>query len=235
MVPHQRLLRKKKKIHSSIKKSIDKTFSAVIFIKSKEEENAMLKDLIVKNRSFRRFDATHKVTKDDLYELIDLARLSASAANRQPIKYVIAYEEEKLDKIFPCIGWAGYLQEWKGPEPAQRPTGYIVMITELQIAPHVNVDPGIAAQSILLGATEKGLGGCMIGSINKSKLRKILGIPSAYEILLTIAIGKPDEKIILEEIDKEGDIRYWRDDESVHHVPKRKLEDIILTFEHEDK
>jgi len=197
----------------------------------KEKGVIMLKDLIIRNRSVRRFDATRSISKEELFELINLARLSASAANRQPIKYVIAYESDVLDKIFPCIGWAGYLQDWKGPEVSQRPTAYIVMITELQIAPHVNIDPGIAAQSILLGATEMGLGGCMIGSMNKSKIRRILNIPSTYEVLLTIALGKPDETVVLEEIDKEGDIRYWRDDQSIHHVPKRKLDDIIINFE----
>ncbi|MDX9870678.1 MAG: nitroreductase family protein [Candidatus Cloacimonadales bacterium] len=190
----------------------------------------MLKDLVCMNRSIRRYDATRSISKEELFELVNLARLSPSAANRQPIKYVIVNEKEELDKVFPCIGWAAYLQDWKGPEPNQRPTAYLIMITELQIAPHVNVDPGISAQTILLGATEMGLGGCMISSVNKSKLRRILKIPNYYEILLTIAIGKPDEKVILEEVDKEGDIRYWRDEIGDHHVPKRKLEDIIIDF-----
>ncbi|HPY95683.1 MAG TPA: nitroreductase family protein [Candidatus Cloacimonadota bacterium] len=190
----------------------------------------MLKDLVSMNRSIRRYDATRSISKEELFELVNLARLSPSAANRQPIKYVLVNEKEELDKVFPCIGWAAYLQDWKGPDPSQRPTAYIIMITELQIAPHVNVDPGISAQTILLGATEKGLGGCMISSVNKSKLRRILKIPNYYEILLTIAIGKPDEKVILEEVDKEGDIRYWRDEIGDHHVPKRKLEDIIIDF-----
>ena len=191
----------------------------------------MLKDLIQKNRSYRRFDASYKLSDDTLRDLIDLARISPSAANRQPIKYVLVNQDDQLDKIFPCIGWAAYLQDWKGPEPKERPTAYIIMITELQIAPHVNIDPGICAQSILLGATEKGLGGCMIGSMNKNKLRKILNIPNTYEVLLVIALGKPVESVVLETIDKDGDIRYWRDENNVHHVPKRKLDDIIVKFE----
>jgi len=191
----------------------------------------MLKDLLQENRSYRRFDASYKLSDDTLRDLIDLARISPSAANRQPIKYVLVNQDDQLDKIFPCIGWAAYLQDWKGPEPKERPTAYIIMITELQIAPHVNIDPGICAQSILLGATEKGLGGCMIGSMNKNKLRKILNIPNTYEVLLVIALGKPVESVVLETIDKDGDIRYWRDENNVHHVPKRKLDDIIVKFE----
>jgi nitroreductase len=191
----------------------------------------MLKDLIQKNRSYRRFDASYKLSDDTLRDLIDLARISPSAANRQPIKYVLVNQDDQLDKIFPCIGWAAYLQDWKGPEPKERPTAYIIMITELQIAPHVNIDPGICAQSILLGAAEKGLGGCMIGSMNKNKLRKILNIPNTYEVLLVIALGKPVESVVLETIQKDGDIRYWRDENNVHHVPKRKLDDIIVKFE----
>lgn len=191
----------------------------------------MLKDLITKNRSYRRFDASHEIDTDTLKNLIELARISPSAANRQPIKYVLVNQDETLEKVFPCIGWAAYLQDWKGPEVNERPTAYLIMITELQIAPHVNIDPGICAQSILLGATEIGLGGCMIGSVNKNKLRKILNIPNTYEILLVIALGKPNETVVLESIEKEGDIRYWRDERGVHHVPKRKLDDIILDFE----
>lgn len=190
----------------------------------------MLKDLVQKNRSIRRYDASYQVTKEQLIALVDLARLTPSAANRQPLKYILCCDPETNEKVFPCMGWAGYLQDWKGPEPQQRPTAYIVMITEVQIAPHVNIDPGIAAQTILLGAAEMGLNGCMIASVNKNKIRKALNIPTTYEILLAISIGKASEIVQIDALEKDGDIRYWRDDSSIHHVPKRKLEDVIVSF-----
>ncbi len=190
----------------------------------------MLKDLVEKNRSVRRYDSSYQVSKEQLTDLVDLARIAPSAANRQPIKYILCYEPLVNEKVFACMGWAGYLQDWKGPSVNERPTGYIIMITEVQIAPHVNIDPGIFAQTILLGATEMGLNGCMIASVNKNKIRKALNIPTTYEILLAISIGKSGETVVIDSLEKEGDIRYWRDENSVHHVPKRKLEDIIISF-----
>lgn len=89
------------------------------------------------------------------------------------------------------------------------------------------VDHGIAAQSIMLGATARGLGGCMIASIKRDDLRKELDIPDRYEILLVLALGKPVENIIIEDV-KDDDIRYWRDSAGNHYVPKRRLDDLIL-------
>ncbi len=188
----------------------------------------MIKDLIQRNRSYRRFHQDVAVELETLRELVDLARLSASAANKQPLKYILSCAPEKNALIFPYLGWAGYLKGWPGPSEGERPSAYIIILGDREIKQSFGCDHGIAAQSILLGATEKGLGGCIIGSVQREGLRKALKIPVRYEILLVLALGKPKETVVIEGVGPDGDIRYWRDSDGVHHVPKRRLNDIIV-------
>jgi nitroreductase len=188
----------------------------------------MIEELITGNRSFRRFYQDEAVPLDTLKWLVNLARLSASAANQQPLKYFLANEPSQNAAIFSCLAWAGYLKDWPGPAEGERPAAYIVILGDKKISQNFGCDHGIAAQSILLGAREKGLGGCMIGSIIREHLRELLKIPDNFDILLVIALGRPKEKVALEEVAAGGSIKYWRDDQGVHHVPKRRLEDIIL-------
>jgi nitroreductase len=188
----------------------------------------MLRDLILKNRSYRRFFQEQAIEIDTLRELINLARLSASAGNLQPLKYILSCTPGKNALIFPHLAWAGYLKDWSGPGEGERPAAYIVILGDKNLSKSFGCDYGIAAQSILLGAAEKGLGGCMIASIKGNQLRKTLDIPSRYEILLVLAIGKPKEVVVIETVGPDGDIKYWRDSEDVHHVPKRPLDDVII-------
>ena len=188
----------------------------------------MIKDLILKNRSCRRFYQEHSIDINTLKQLVDLARLSASAGNLQPLKYILSCDPEKNALIFPCLAWAGYLKDWEGPVEGERPSAYIIILGDTQISKVFGCDHGIASQSILLGAAEKGLGGCMIGSIHREQLHNALHIPERYEILLVLALGKPREKAVIEEIGPDGDIKYWRDSKGVHHVPKRPLDEIII-------
>ena len=187
-----------------------------------------LKDLIVRNRTTRRFIQNVPVARQTLRELVDLARLSASAANLQPLKYILSCEPEKNASIFPHLGWAGYLKDWPGPSEGERPSAYIIILGDTQISRSFGCDHGIAAQSILLGAAEKGLAGCMIGTIDRQQLHKALNIPSRFEILLVLALGRPAETVVLETVRPDGDIQYWRDEADVHHVPKRSLDEMIL-------
>ncbi len=186
-----------------------------------------LKDLVFKTRSYRRFDESHRIDYSTLENLVNLARLSASGANRQPLKYMIFNSSEDCARVYPSLLWAAYLKEWDGPEPGERPSGYIIILGDKEIAEGFGVDHGIAAQSIMLGATESGLGGCMIASIKKDKLREDLQIPGRYEILLVLALGKPAENVIIDDI-KDDDVRYWRDEKKNHHVPKRPLNELII-------
>jgi len=188
----------------------------------------MLRDLIIKRRSYRRFHQDTPIEPDTLKELVDLARLSSSAANLQPLKYLLSCDPLKNDLIFPYLAWAGYLKDWPGPCEGERPSAYIIILGDTEISQSFGCDHGIAAQSILLGATEKGLGGCMIGAVEMNGLRKALGILSRYEILLVLAIGKPKETVVIETVGPTGDVKYWHDDDGIHHVPKRTLDDIIV-------
>ena len=188
----------------------------------------MLRDLIRKNRSYRRFRQQVPIEAETLRELVDLARLSASAGNMQPLRYILSCDPEKNALIFPSLAWARYIENWPGPPEGERPSAYIIVLEDKQGDHPLHCDHGIAAQSILLGATERGLGGCIIGAINKLNLRNVLSIPVRYDILLVIALGKPKENVVVEMLQPEGSIKYWRDGEGVHHVPKRSLDDIIL-------
>lgn len=188
----------------------------------------MLKEIVLKNRSYRRFQQNLTIAEQDLRELVDLARLTPSGANRQPLKYLLANEAGKNSRIFPHLNWAGYLKDWPGPVEGERPSAYIVILGDTEIAKGFGCDHGIAAQTILLGACEKGLGGCIMGAIKRDALQKELAIPEQFEILLVLALGKPVEEVVVEPIAAEGDVKYWRDEKAVHHVPKRALEEIIL-------
>jgi nitroreductase len=184
----------------------------------------MFKDLILKNRSVRKYDQSVPVSRETLLELVELARLSGSAGNRQSMKYILSWEPGKNSKIYKNIGLAGQ------PLEGERPSAYIIILGDTEISKNFGVDPGIVAQSMLLGAVEKGLGGCMIGMINRKGLHAALDIPERYEICLVICIGKPKEKHVIENIEKRDSLetRGWWDERGVRHVPKRKLEDLII-------
>lgn len=188
----------------------------------------MIRDIVVGNRSYRRFDESQAIDRATLEELVDLARLSSSGGNLQPLKYILSCDAGKNGKIFPHLVWAGYLKDWDGPGEGERPTGYIVVLCDKDISNSPGCDHGIAAQSMLLGAREKGLGGCMFGSIRRDALRADLAIPDHLEIIIVLALGKPVEQVQLEELGEDGSIKYWRTDDGVHHVPKRALADIIV-------
>lgn len=189
----------------------------------------MLKELILKNRSYRRFYQAERISTGQLRDWVDLARNSASARNAQPLKYMLSTDESLNALIFEQLAWAGYLTGWAGPEEGERPSAYIVMLHDTLISGNYLCDDGIAAQSILLGATEAGFGGCIIYSVNRARLREILNLSGHYEIIQVLALGKPKETVVLDQI-KDDDVKYWRDENQVHHVPKRTLEEIILNL-----
>jgi len=187
----------------------------------------MLYDLVRKTRSYRRFKEDEAVAMETLRYLVDLARLGGSARNVQPIKYVLVNAPAFNEQVFPHLGWAGYLKEWSGPEKGERPAAYIVCLLDTRISREAECDLGITTQNLLLGASEKGLGGCRIASFAPG-LRNVLQLDDHLKILLVIALGKPIEEVFLDELEPEGDIKYWRDEDQVHHVPKRSLQEVIV-------
>lgn len=187
----------------------------------------MIKDLILKNRSYRRFYEGKTISSKDLRALVDLARLSPSGSNLQPLKFLLSTKKETNKTIFKNLAWAGYLKDWDGPEEGERPSAYIIILGDKNPVKPYEYDVAIACQSILLGAVEKGYGGCIIGSVKRIPLSKELNIPGNLKISLVIALGKPKEEVCIDTI-KNGDVKYWRDEKGVHHVPKRNLDDLII-------
>lgn len=189
----------------------------------------MLRDLILKNRSYRRYDESVSVSMETLRELVDLGRLSPCGRNMQSVRYYLSVDRAKNALIFPLLGWAMRLPDWPGPAEGQRPSAYVIILRDTEVSKNPNCDHAIAAQSILLGATERGLGGCMIGTVQREKLRAAIQISPRYEISLVVAIGKPNEEIVLEPMPADRNTAYWRDAEGRHHVPKRSLDDVIIS------
>jgi nitroreductase len=177
----------------------------------------MIKELIAKNRSCRRFYQDIPIGLETLRELVDLARLSSSPWNLQPLKF------------FRHLGWAARMKDWPGPSEGERPSAYIVVLGDPEISKNIRHDQVIAGMSILLGATERGLGGCMLGALKReAALYEELGIPTRYKILLVVGLGKRKETAVIEPVPADGDTAYWTDSSGVHHVPKRSLKDIII-------
>jgi nitroreductase len=185
-------------------------------------------ELIIRNRSYRRFDPTRPVGKETLRYLVDIARRTPSAGNRQPLKYILLAEARACARLFPHLRWAASLKGWGGPAEKERPTAYIIVLCDKSIMPDPGCDHGIACQSMLLAAAEKGFGGCMLGAIDRNAIRSEFAIPDRYEILLVVALGVPAETCVLEDAKPGGDVTYYRDSNGVHHVPKRPLEEVIV-------
>ncbi len=190
-----------------------------------------MQEKIAKTRTFRKFFEKEQISTATLHDLIDLARLGGSARNGQPWQYMLVNTPELCEKVFPHLGWAGYLSDWKGPEPGERPSAYVLCFlnkkwmkgpeTEAQF------DLGIATQNLLLGAMELRIGGCRIGAFSP-KLADLFHMPDHLQLSLVVALGRPRETVIIEESRDEDDIRYWRDEHGVHHVPKRSLESCMV-------
>ena len=178
------------------------------------------------NRSYRRYHQSVDISTEELKSMIDAARLSPSSRNAQPLKFFICNDRELNSRIFPNLGWAGYLKDWDGPKEGERPSAYVILLHDKNISAGYSCDNGIFAQSILLRAVELGFGGCMIATFKKEVLSELLRVPAHMEIIMVIALGKPKEVVVIDDI-KDGDVKYWRDGEGVHHVPKRRLEELI--------
>ena len=181
----------------------------------------MIRDLVEKSRSFRGYDPSYRLTEPDLLELVDCARLTPSAMNRQPLKYYLAWEQEETAAI----------QQVTLPHAGHYPPAFIVICQDIQISASLNAflkDVGIAAQTMLLAAAEKGLGGCMVGNFVPESIREALGLPETLVPQLIVAVGKPDETVVLTGMPEDGSTAYYRDENDVHYVPKRPLAELVI-------
>lgn len=192
----------------------------------------MFKDIVAASRSCRRFHEADRVSHDLLVDWVDTARLAPSSGNRQPLKYLIVSDPETCESVFSCLSWAAALPDWEGPEKGERPSGYIVITHDDALALGERFtawDEGIAAQTIMLAAKSAGYGSCPIGAFRKRSLAEALGIDcDVLEPDLVIALGKPKEETVISDMPEDGSPAYWRDENHVHHVPKRPLKDVLL-------
>ena len=185
-------------------------------------------ELVLKNRSYRRFDQNERIPKSLLVDLVGLARISPSPANLQALKFWLVSDPEECEQVLKNVKFGGYLKDWGGPAEGEKPSGYIIILGDNEIKPIFEIDAGIAAQTMLLGAAEQGFGGCMVKAFKRESLRELLGLGENLEIVLVIALGKPAEISVLEDYVVGKGIEYYRDAEGVHHVPKRTMDELIV-------
>jgi len=185
-----------------------------------------LRELLKKSRSCRRFKGSEPVALDDLKSAVENVRFAPSPANLQPLKFIICIKDNINKKIFSNTKWAVYLKDWDGPEEGERPGAYILILGTRNMSAHIHWDYGIALQTILLSLAEKGYGACTVAAIDRDAIREILSIPKKYDLPALIAVGRPDEEIVIDDI-KDDRFKYWRDDKDVHHVPKRAFKDLV--------
>jgi nitroreductase len=190
----------------------------------------LFRELVTKCRSYRRFDSSFPVKEECVRDLVELACYAPSAKNLQPLKYIPVCEPDTVSSLFPSLSWAGYLSDWSGPALAERPSAYIVMLGDQDISHEFACDSGIAAQTILLGATALELGGCIVTALDRESIRALLKIPERFSILMVIALGKPAETVVIDQMADHDSVRYYRDKYGIHHVPKRVSGDVILKF-----
>ncbi len=145
-----------------------------------------------------------------------------------PLKYITVTNPQTNAAIFDCVGWAAYLPDWNGPSEGEKPAAYIVMLRDTSLSKATATDEGIQALAIMLAATEQGLGGCIMGNVQREKLTAALDITAPYEVALVLALGVPKEEVVIEKVPADGNIKYWHDENGIHHVPKRTQEEILV-------
>jgi len=186
----------------------------------------MFADLVRRARTYRRFDESTPVPFEALRDLVDLVRIASCGGNSQKLRYMIVSDPEDCAALFPKLAWAGALKDWSGPAEGERPTGYIIILSDADAGHNV----GIAAQTIQLAATEAGYGVCMMGAIKRDDIKAAFNIPDAMNVHLVLAIGKPAETVVIEPMPENGSTAYWRSEDGLHHVPKRELDDVLVTY-----
>ncbi len=184
-----------------------------------------LKELIQKSRCTRRFK--HKeISIKELEELVDLARVTSSAKNMQPLKYILVTKKEFIKQLSQTALWATHLTNWTQSKD-EKPNAYIIMLNDKTIDGFAMFDAGVSFEAISLGAKAKELSVCALASINKEVCKEIFNLPEHLEVLIGIAIGEAKEKIKIVKVEN-NNTNYYRDEEDTHCVPKRDLEDLII-------
>ncbi len=189
----------------------------------------MLHDIVAEARSIRSFDTSKPIKREVLISFVDTLRLIPASCNYQALKYLIITDKAECDYMRSQTRWAALLPDYNGPDAAHSPTAYMVICHDTSVTENETMylkDVGIAAQTVNLLAREKGIGCCMIGSFNIGAVSEYFSLPENIKPKLTLALGYPDEFPVCE--DEKGSVVYYRDENNVHHVPKRKTKDLII-------
>ncbi len=193
----------------------------------------MIKELVLHNRSYRKYFFDKKISLDQLKQLIDLARVTPSSKNRQPLKYILVNDENHCREVFKHLRWAWFFKDWHGPSQSEQPPAYIVVVQDTNLNDEADIDVGIACQTMLLGAAEMGMGGCIIRTVNRYEIQKLFHLDDTMEVVLVVAIGYPNQKVVLSEVGEDGNTVYYENEQGDHVVPKRALEEVIILPERE--
>lgn len=187
-------------------------------------------NLLKTNRSYRRFEETVQVSRQTLEQLVSLSRITASGRNAQPLKYRMVTDPAEREALFPALAWAGYFKDWPGPAAGERPAAYLIQCLDSRYGTDCLCDDGLQLEAITLGATTLGLGCCIIKAFDKDAVKKSLELPEGMEPRYVLALGKPAEKVVIEDMtgNPDDDFKYYRTPDSVHHVPKRPLSELII-------
>lgn len=189
-----------------------------------------LYELAQKSRSYRRYDESRRITQEELYKLCSVARFCPSTTNLQSLRFLPVSDTALCDQVFSLIHFAALLKDWHGPAEGQRPTGYILILSDLMVCPSHPIDVGVCAQTILLAASEAGYGGCMLGNIHRKELLELFNLdPERYQLELVLSLGLPGEEIRIVDLPEDGNTVYYRDARDRHCVPKRSFSELILT------
>lgn len=187
-----------------------------------------LRELLQRDRSVRRFDASRTIGRDTLLSLVELTRYCASSQNMQPLRYVIVDSPELKDRLFPLLRWARHLKDWPGPSESERPSAYLVQLTDTRIAPSLLCDCGLQLQALTLGAATLGISGCIIRNFTPAEVHEALGLESCYKVEYVLALGYGAETVRLEDLAPGADYGYYRLPDGTHVVPKRPLNELIV-------
>jgi len=184
-------------------------------------------ELVEKTRSCRRFEQK-ELPENFLEYLVEIARVCPSGRNQQPLKYITINDKDFMKSLYPHLRWAGSLKDWDGPVESERPTAYIALVLDKTLSTSAGQDVGIVAQTMQLAAMDQGIGSCMIGAYIKDEVTKTLELNEKQEIQLILALGYPKEKRVIVDVEDESKVSYYRDEDQVHYIPKRKTETLIL-------
>ena len=188
----------------------------------------LLKDLLIKNRSIRRFDSSKIISESTLRSLVELTRFCASGRNLQPLRYRLVTNPKECAALFPALAWAGYYKDWDGPEENERPVAYLVQCIDTELAQDCLCDDGLQLEAITLGVTALGISGCIIKAFNVSALIESLAIPPRFKPRYVLALGYPSEKAEIVNLKPDGDIKYYRDESDTQCVPKRSIDTLLI-------